>query len=180
MASNYITIDEYLKLPLSEALRQALYDITTFAEQGVEIYMSSWYKISSKGICSVCLGGAALLSFMTRGQLIELVNDKNFDPLLNMNSFSRACRVLNIDDSEGGPGDKIARVMNNLRVANTRLAADQWYEKSSRWISSEQRLALIKIDKNADIFYGSVPSWKFNSFIASMSKLADKLAKIGL
>lgn len=55
---------EFLKQPFSVAIRQVIQDVKDLTAVGIDIHMGDWVKCEANGhVCSVCLGGAAIVGY---------------------------------------------------------------------------------------------------------------------
>lgn len=156
----YITPQQFVKLPLSEAITQVIYDVKRLTDAGMNINMHTWWEPGStnKEPCSVCLGGAALCSFA-----VEKVNGytatQYADKVLNI---SLPCR------------DKILFTFNGLRMGNVIGAFRQWYSSGTH--GNTMRISALN---NSYSWVGRINRAKLKSLLIWMEHVSKELAKLG-
>lgn len=112
----YLTPQQFLKLPLSQAILQVIEDVKKIRRRGIKIDMSVWWNVSYMVQdptipCSVCLGGAAVCSFA-----LEKVNG------YSLLEYGR--KVLGIGRRDTS---KIAFTFDEVRMGNIEVAFKWWY-----------------------------------------------------
>lgn len=121
----YLTPEQFLRLPLSEAILQVIEDVKRMHGQGVRIDMDSWFTTDGgcdhPRICSVCLGGAAICSFAP-----EKINGYSIGQFSN--------KVLGLRHDEES---RILQTFNNLRAGELRVAFHLWYGACPHFSTTE-------------------------------------------
>lgn len=152
--AKYITVNQFLKLPLSDAIDQVIYDIQT-EFKNTKLDMSSWWKATKKGnLCSVCLGGAAVIAFNK-----NIV--KELPPQL--------VTITEYDKRYG----KIAITFDELRRRNIYNAAETWYGKGFDGII-EKKIKRLYRRKSYPLM--DTKAWA----IKVLTAIANDLREIGL
>lgn len=177
----YITPREFLTLPLSQAIRQVILDVKSMVSKGVELDMGTWFRTNKeefeeytwglefKGktrICSVCLGGAAICSFVP----LDAVNGYN-----TIDKFGE--KLLGLESKETG---QIITTFDNLRTGDIVPAFRRWYNihksKSLPWfIHSLEDWA----SNEHYYFRDSLDTGNIENLLQYLSTLADRLEACG-
>ena len=106
--SKTITPANLHKQKLSDIFESVLYDIDLVTKRGIKIYMDSWAGCRD-GVCTVCLGGAAVCGFKPDNPE-SLINDEtNLAKILNGPHQTDVSRMEFMFDSfRDGDADHIA------------------------------------------------------------------------
>lgn len=154
----YITPQQFLKLPLSQAIRQVLLDIQQLCNTGTTINMVEWLDADEDGrICTVCFAGAALASFPIEAD--------------TSTGIRKLYPQLGIDQATG---DRITDALDSLRLGQLSKAWKLWYNKA---VQPTTIMRLNKIHRYS--YIGHMDSQELTKMHAELTNLADKLQAIG-
>lgn len=155
-----ITIEDFVKLSLSQAVWQVAYDIKENPIiKDVPIMMPDWGIIEKGKICSVCLGGAAILSFpKTKNQLDKLICKSYYPEHLDIGKFSEEEK-------------KVASTFNNIRWGFYNDALRLWNGSGDYFlVASELRRLHLSLSHAEDKNY----------IVKSLHKISEVLEKHNL
>lgn len=168
--TNHITPEQFIEYPLSQAILMVLEDIKMLEERGIDLYLSSWVDTRNRGreICSVCMGGAALLSFNPdAASNPEVANGADM-----LDAEQLAIRL----GISGDLGSRIADTFDSLRNGWISAAISEWYIKDA-----------IEVEPfRLNTYIGELGIRSFSGFQEDMSefytymtKLSKELEKLG-
>lgn len=170
-----ITPQEFLKLPLSQAILQVIEDIKMIKARGIMIDMTVWWETGDDNAapCSVCLGGAALCSF-------------NVDAVNGYDVGQYARRILGLHNYQHS---QITSAFNDLRQGDIADAILRW--NNMVWDSDEEdrdRANIVeteirsrcKKEKIRMMYNGPVDKLGFKSLIEHLKVCAKVLESVGL
>lgn len=150
----YITPQEFLELPLSQAIRQAVEDVQQLVSTGVKVHMGDWVRTKHGRVCSVCLGGAVLMSFP-----VEADHDDPSNNLLHIyQQLGWTCLQ----------GNRVTSTFNTLRQGNIADAFACWYAKDAPY--DVRGLSSV-------YFYDRVRA--LETMYTCLQDIADALEKLG-
>lgn len=158
----YITPEQFVKLPLSAAITQVITDVKLMVKLGVKINMNLWWEAgdTNKKPCSVCLGGAALCSFAP-----DKVNGHNI--------LQFSDHVLGISKSKM---DQILSTFNNLRRGQV---SDAWFSWYTFNILHDNRSKIYEINDRTMEFNGRMGPTMVRRLLSWLAKVSKELENLG-
>ena len=148
-----ITVKEFLKLKLWEAILWVIEDVKNFRKAGIKIDMDDYYRRKNNGkICSVCLGGAAMLGFEH-----HFINDKNSYVGVKLVGCSEPSMA------------RIADTFDQLRRGDIVYALKYWYNFDIIVVGTNFDYGDI------DYFDGVLSGWQVKKLIQQLKEVSDNL-----
>lgn len=175
-----ITPGEFVKLPLSEATRQVIFDIQSMSKRKIKIDMGDWVRLEGEPddiwdfnyeekvkkfnkaeapICAVCAGGAAIVTFNSTLHLKDTC-------------YPGRKKV----DCSKKQWEKIPLTFDHIRNAQYRYAYEKWYGKNPRY---EMHDALRNLEYKHEMFEGVLNAADLKHLYKQMNQLANLLEKYG-
>ena len=147
VVQGYLTPTQFLKLPLNQAIPYVIRDVNRFRRKGVDINMSDWAVAGRSGnLCSVCVGGAAVLGFYN-GQLPELIKAQQRRELGKLKGgYSVLITTIGPDNEYRAEFDAISDVFNMIRSCDYYYALKAWLEEGAD--STRADFLIKRLNKN--------------------------------
>lgn len=128
MKQEIITPNDFVKLPLSEAIEMVIEDVKNWKHT---IDMDTWWK--TNGRCSACLGGIAILSFHTSSERKKMLKYEYPDDAED-SLYPQNINAVN----------KISEVFNSLRRGFLQPTFEYWYNVNSDWMAYKSDLQSLR------------------------------------
>ena len=179
----YVTPEEFLQLPLSQAIPFVIQDVKRFTKAGVKIDTDDWAVSDSEGKpCSVCPGGAAVLGFYN-GELPELVKDR----ITSSGYRSYAAGSIDVIGIDKGRYASIfyivATTFNYVRNCDYIIALRSWLtngrERQKFIDNTELNTVLYDLYVKHTEVCGRLSSLEIKRLCKQMTELATVLEKYG-
>lgn len=166
-----LSIQQFRSLPLSQAIREALKDVTYLTNHGMKLFMESfWDAGSDGGICSVCFAGAILVNRMhrnTRSGVADNWQDGKWD-------WDQAAESLGIPN-EGEMLRLVAAVFDDLRRGQISGAFRRWYNTENPHLD----IARLNYDSYIRSWTYTLSGDQVKAFKRQMHQVANSLEKLG-